>query len=95
MIDSRGRRTKKIIYKLIQQSAAAVFIGLAVFGAITFIGAEATRRIPPATSLILGGIAVACVAVIIFIGSMLDRIEAEDEMHGGGKGDIQGDREDG
>ena len=74
---------KRHIYQFIQYLAASIFIGLSVYGLITFMGGEVHSKIPFRDSLLLGLGAVACIVVVVVMGGILDRIVARD--HEGGE----------
>lgn len=69
---------KKHLYQFIQHLAASVFIGIAVYGVIIYMGGEINQRIPARTSLLLGVGAVVCIFIIVGMGGILDRIMAEE-----------------
>ncbi len=69
---------KKNVYQLIQHLAASIFIGIAVFGVIIYKGGKVSNKIPVRTSLLLGLVSVVCVIVFVYMGSVMDRIMAEE-----------------
>ena len=64
---------KRGVLQFIQNLAASVFIGIAVYGLIIFFGGEMQRRVPAWKSLILGFTAVVCIAVIVVVGGLIDK----------------------
>lgn len=68
---------KKTFYQFIQHLAASVFIGLSVYGLIIFMGAEQNKRLPFWTSISLGLGALVCCVVAVYMGSILDRMAAD------------------
>ncbi|GBE14874.1 hypothetical protein BMS3Abin14_00926 [bacterium BMS3Abin14] len=68
---------KKHIYQFIQYLAASVFIGLSVYGVIIFMGGEVHTKLPFWTSMLLGLGAIVCIAVVVVMGGILDRIMAQ------------------
>ncbi len=68
---------KKNFYQLLQHLAAAVFIGLSVYGFIIFMGSEVNNVLPFWTSISLGLLAIVCCAVVVFMGGIIDRLAAE------------------
>lgn len=69
---------KRTFYQFIQHLAAAIFIGISVYGIIIYMGGKVNEKVPVATSLLLGLGAVACIVVIVVMGGVLDRIMAKE-----------------
>jgi hypothetical protein len=68
---------KRKLYQFIQHLAASTFIGLSVYGLIIFMGGEVNKHLPFWTSLSLGLGAVVCIAVVVYMGGILDRMAVE------------------
>ena len=81
---------KKSLLQFIQNLAASVFIGIAVYGAIICYGGETQKRIPVKESLFLGLGAVICIIVVVGIGGLQDKLarklEDEDQSESEGHG---------
>ena len=67
------------VLQFIQNLAASVFIGIAVYGLIIFFGGEMQRRIPAWKSLFLGLTAVVCIAVVVVVGGLIDKQASRNE----------------
>ena len=70
---------KRGLIQFIQHLAASVFIGIAVYGAIIYWGGETQSKIPMALSLLLGIGAVVCIAIVVAIGGLQDRMADSDK----------------
>ncbi|UCF31593.1 MAG: hypothetical protein JSV26_04050 [bacterium] len=68
---------KRHLYQFIQHLAVSIFIGIAVYGIIIYMGGEVNKKIPVGTSLLLGLAAVICVVVFVTTGGVLDRMMAK------------------
>ncbi|MDF1534876.1 MAG: hypothetical protein P1S46_00050 [bacterium] len=69
-------RLKRGSLQFLQNLAASVFIGIAVYGAIIYWGGETNQKVPMWESLSLGALAVICVWVLVYIGGVQDRMAA-------------------
>lgn len=79
---------KRRLIQFVQHVAASVFIGIGVYGAITYWGGETQQKIPMAESLLLGLGAVVCIVVVVVIGGLLDEMAASGE--GGSESERKG-----
>ena len=70
---------KRGLLQFIQNLAASVFIGIAVYGAIIYWGGETQKKISVTDSLLLGLGAVACIVVVVAVGGLQDKIAAASE----------------
>lgn len=70
---------KRGLLQFMQHLAASVFIGIAVYGAIIYWGGETQKKIPVSESLLLGLGAVICIAVVVGIGGIQDKMALSDE----------------
>ena len=68
----------------IQNLAAAVFIGISVYGVVIYWGGETELKLPAGQSLLLGFAAVVCVGVIVYVGGLQDRIAHRDDKQDDG-----------
>lgn len=75
---------KKVIYQLVQGLAASTFLGISAYGIVIHMGGNVNEKVPVATSLLLGLVAVVSIVIVIVMGGVLDRIMAQE-----GKGDRQ------
>ena len=73
---------KRRFLQFLQHLAASVFIGISVYGAISYWGGETQKRIPGAESLLLGLGAVVCVVIVVVLGGIDDRMAAMDDING-------------
>ena len=77
-------RVKRGLLLFIQNLAAAVFIGISVYGVVIYWGGEIDQKIPAGQSLLLGLLAVICVGVIVYVGGLQDRIAHRDDKQDDG-----------
>lgn len=75
----QSERLKKHALQFLQNLAASVFIGIAVYGVIIYWGGETNQKIPVTQSLLLGCLAVICIGVIVFTGGVQDKIARRED----------------
>lgn len=68
-------KRKRFITHFFLNVAASTFIGICVYGIIVY--GENPKKISPLLSFGLGCLAVLCVVLIFFLGTALDKLDAE------------------
>jgi formate hydrogenlyase subunit 3/multisubunit Na+/H+ antiporter MnhD subunit len=82
-------RVKRGLLQLVWSLAASVFIGVSVYGVITYWGGEINQKVPAGKSLLLGLLAVICIVVIVYIGGLQDRIAHRDDQQDNSEQDME------
>lgn len=86
-------KAKMGILHFLQSLVMAVFVAVAAYGALTYWGGETNQKIPMAKSLLLGLLALACVAANVIMGGIQDRITRREEDLKAQQGDSGPDNE--